>query len=573
MTNEEYWARRMTELEEQWNRKSRQELEAELAAYYRQALAHIQKDIDALYARFADDNGLTYVEASQLLQGSEYRVWRMDIEDYLKQYKDTGDKAILQELNILAMRSRITRLDKLYTETLVHLADLTKKAEDAIDKYFPTVYQDFYYHSLYDIGQKIGLRAAVTAVDDKQVLSILKTPWSGKNYSQRIWKDNAQLGKTIKDVVTQATHRGTDIETLSRLVSRRMDVGVSNARRLVRTELNFTENRAAFDSIKEAGMKYYRFSATLDRRTSATCRNHDGHVYSIDEYQPGSTAPPLHPNCRSTIAGSLYGPGKKKTGTRIARNDKGKTYYVPADMTYQKWHESKFKVADTAFMGKFTAEYGKTSVLKLNQVAINLKAVSNSQFELYAEHNASSKNRAVIFAENQLRKAKGYLPDDFIMPKVAVLAFAQIWPDVKAIGAYSEDLNVVFINSEYDTEAKVLEFLEDGKKNGVGYANNTSLAPYLHELGHSYFVQRIAALVEKENKGYTKIKDEIDNKILDIIGKEIKHDESYLLDNVSEYADKGYGTHNYGEIIAECFSVRLSGKAIVKRLLSLLNGE
>ena len=339
MTNEEYWARRMTELEEQWNRKSRQELEAELAAYYRQALAHIQKDIDALYARFAQDNGLTYVEASQLLQGSEYRVWRMDIEDYLKQYRDTGDKAILQELNILAMRSRITRLDKLYTETLVHLADLTKKAEDAIDRYFPTVYQDFYYHSLYDIGQKTGLRAAVTAVDDKQVLSILKTPWSGKNYSQRIWKDNAQLGKTIKDVVTQATHRGTDIETLSRLVSRRMDVGVSNARRLVRTELNFTENRAAFDSIKEAGMKYYRFSATLDRRTSATCRDHDGHVYPIDEYQPGSTAPPLHPNCRSTIAGSLYGPDRKKTGTRIARNDKGETYYVPADMTYRKWFD------------------------------------------------------------------------------------------------------------------------------------------------------------------------------------------------------------------------------------------
>ena len=67
MTNEEYWSHRMAELEEQWNRKSRKELEAELVTYYRQALAHIQKNIDALYARFADDNGLTYVEASQLL--------------------------------------------------------------------------------------------------------------------------------------------------------------------------------------------------------------------------------------------------------------------------------------------------------------------------------------------------------------------------------------------------------------------------------------------------------------------------------------------------------------------------
>jgi hypothetical protein len=102
-------------------------------------------------------------------------------------------------------------------------------------------------------------------------------------------------------------------------------------------ELNYVENQSAMDSIKEAGMKYYRFSATLDRRTSATCREHDGHVYPIGEYQPGSTAPPLHPNCLSTIAGSLYGPDKKKAGTRIARNDKGKTYYVPADMTYKEW--------------------------------------------------------------------------------------------------------------------------------------------------------------------------------------------------------------------------------------------
>ena len=102
-------------------------------------------------------------------------------------------------------------------------------------------------------------------------------------------------------------------------------------------ELNYVENQSAMDSIKEAVMKYYRFSATLDRRKSATCREHDGHVYPIDEYQPGSTAPPLHPNCRSTIAGSLYGPDKTKAGTRAARNDAGKTVYVPDDMKYEDW--------------------------------------------------------------------------------------------------------------------------------------------------------------------------------------------------------------------------------------------
>lgn len=46
--------------------------------------------------------------------------------------------------------------------------------------------------------------------------------------------------------------------------------------RLVRTELNYVENMAAFRSIKDAGMDYYRFIATLDNRTTLICRSHDG---------------------------------------------------------------------------------------------------------------------------------------------------------------------------------------------------------------------------------------------------------------------------------------------------------
>lgn len=50
-----------------------------------------------------------------------------------------------------------------------------------------------------------------------------------------------------------------------------------------------------------------------------------------------SYGPATSSELSSTIVSGLYGPDKKKTGTRIARNDKGKTYYVPADMTYEDW--------------------------------------------------------------------------------------------------------------------------------------------------------------------------------------------------------------------------------------------
>ena len=562
----------MTELEQAWNKKSKEEIEKLLADYYRQALTHIQKDINDLYTRFARDNELDYAEAVQLLQGSEYRTWRMDLEEYLAQYKSTGDKEILREMNTLAMRSRITRLDKLYSETLMHVADLTGKADEAMEKFLTDAYKDFYYQSIYQIGRKTGLRAPVSVVSDEQVERVLRTPWSGKNYSQRIWKDNAKLARTVQDVVVQSTHRGTSIDTLSRLVSKRMDTGLSNARRLVRTELNFSENQAALDGIKDAGMKYYRFSATLDRRTSTMCRDHDGKVYPIEEARPGSNMPPLHPNCRSTICGSLYGPGKKKTGTRIARHDDGSTYYVPPDMTYHEWYKQKVEPIELDPMAKkFTAEYGKTSELKLGkqmQIA-KLKLVSNSRFLLYAEHSASNKNRAVIFAERQLRKAEQYLPDDFEMPQVAVVDFSKYWPDVNAIGGYNKALNMVFINSQYNTEAKALKFLEEG----TGYANHTSLAPYLHELGHAYYEQRIEMLAKEYSMSYTKTKEDIENQIGTLIGSKLTENYKYLMDTISEYAQDGYKNHAYGEIIAECFSMVESKGKFVDKILALLKGD
>lgn len=50
-----------------------------------------------------------------------------------------------------------------------------------------------------------------------------------------------------------------------------------------------------------------------------------------------SYGPAASSKLSSPIVSGLYGPDKKKTGARIARNDKGKTYYVPADMTYEDW--------------------------------------------------------------------------------------------------------------------------------------------------------------------------------------------------------------------------------------------
>lgn len=277
------------------------------------------------------------VEAQRLLMGQEYRTWRMDIEDYVKEIQATGDNELLRELNTLAMRSRITRLDKLYADTLLEAGKLSQRVREAMDRFLPSAYKDFYYHDLYDIGQKRGLVHPVSRVDEKELEGVLRTPWSGKNYSARIWKNGEKLAATIQQTAVAGMHRGCSADELALYVKQRMNVGYSQAIRLVRTELNYVENRAIVDGIKESGMKYYRFVATLDRRTSVTCRDHDGHIYAVDDYSPGTNAPPLHPHCRSTIVGSLKGDSKPR-GERAARNADGKYIRVPSDMSYAEWY-------------------------------------------------------------------------------------------------------------------------------------------------------------------------------------------------------------------------------------------
>lgn len=335
MGTDSYWARRSVEREEEWNKKSRDTIEKELASHYERSAQRIQANIERLYGKFSADNGVSISEARKLINGTEYRTWRKDIEEYLAEYKETGNPKTLLELNTLAMRSRISRLDKLYGDTLIELDKLGSKADKAITGFLKDAYKDNRLHSAYELAKK-GQGPLNVAVNEKHVEQVLRAPWSGKNYSERIWGNNDKLARTLQDTVFNSVHRGVPVEKLAKEVQERMNVGKNDAVRLVRTELNYVHNQATLDSLKSANMEYFQFIATLDKRTSSVCREHDNHVYPIDEAEVGTNVPPLHPRCRSTIAGSID--SKKATsGSRTSLLRKGEYQKVPRNMDYDNW--------------------------------------------------------------------------------------------------------------------------------------------------------------------------------------------------------------------------------------------
>ncbi len=118
-----------------------------------------------------------------------------------------------------------------------------------------------------------------------------------------------------------------------------MKIGYNNAEKLVRTELNYVQTRAAADSIVAAEMGYYQFIAVMDNRTTPMCQSLDGEIFPIVELSQGENAPPLHVRCRSTICASIDDgkQGRRVTGQRAARDEEGKRIKVPAEMKYPEW--------------------------------------------------------------------------------------------------------------------------------------------------------------------------------------------------------------------------------------------
>lgn len=335
MGTDSYWARRSVEREEEWNKKSRDTIEKELASHYERSAQRIQANIERLYGKFSTDNGVSISEARKLINGTEYRTWKKDIEEYIAEYKETGNPKTLLELNTLAMRSRISRLDKLYGDTLIELDKLGSKADKAITGFLKDAYKDNRLHSAYELAKR-GQGPLNVAINEKHVEQVLRAPWSGKNYSERIWGNSDKLARTLQDTVFNSVHRGVPVEKLAKKVQERMNVGKNDAVRLVRTELNYVHNQATLDSLKSANLGYFQFIATLDKRTSSVCREHDNHVYPIDEAEVGTNVPPLHPHCRSTIAGSID--SKKATsGSRTSLLRKGEYQKVPRNMDYDNW--------------------------------------------------------------------------------------------------------------------------------------------------------------------------------------------------------------------------------------------
>lgn len=323
--------------------KNKDEVIDELSDYYDKATRDINKSIEALYGRFKDQNELTQKEALALIKGDEYKVWRMTMEEYLEKIEKTDSHALLLELNTLAMRKRINRLEALEAEIMAHSAILAQKEDEVISELLSKSLEQSYYKSMYDeyIAKDPDVLALMEAnrvgLSKASVNKVLSLPWSGKNYSENIWDNSYYIAKKVKSLVAKNVVNGTSVDKLTKEITKAYgDTYKYSAERLVRTELAYVKGQADILTYEKLDVDKYEILATLDTRTSSICQGLDGKVFKVSEKKVGENYPPLHPNCRTT---TIRYRENREDKTRLARDAKGKNVKVPLDMKYKEWQE------------------------------------------------------------------------------------------------------------------------------------------------------------------------------------------------------------------------------------------
>lgn len=339
---------------------------------FNQTKRELQKTVESFCWRYAEENGLTYAESQKRLDEAEIKGLRDFIE---KSMQNIGKYN--QEVNNMSIKARMTRYQALETQIDAMLRELYAVDYQAeAEKTMQEIYADTYNRTWYNIDQYRGFHSAFAQVDPYAVEKLLEYPFNGANFSGRLWKQKDHLQTVLMESITTIMVQGVPPQNLAKDFAKKMQSKKFDAYRLLHTESSFLISEATHAGYEADSVNKYEILATLDSKTCGICGVLDGKVYEVKEAVTGKNMPPFHPLCRCTDI-PHYDDEDLSDQTRVARDpETGKTYEVPADMSYPEWK----KVVDGD--GDFTK---RKTVAKKSDSGI-IKAIKLPK-EAYAARN------------------------------------------------------------------------------------------------------------------------------------------------------------------------------------------
>jgi SPP1 gp7 family putative phage head morphogenesis protein len=358
MKNRDYWRRRAEILEAMKNQNAGNY--TAVGQQFNLAQKTLDEQIEQWYARFAKNNQITITEARQWLAGKDLAEFKWDVTEYIKYGKENAiNQQWAKQLENASARFHVSKLEALKLKTQATVEQLYGQTAKQTTSLFGKIYTDNYYHTAFELQKGVGVGWDVASLNPHQIESVLSNPWTTdkQTFSDRIWKQKNDLLSEVHTQLTQNMILGKAPDDAIKAISKKFNTSKSNAGRLVMTESAYFATEAQRKAFETLDVEEYEIVATLDSLTSAICQSMDGEHFPMSQFEPGVTAPPFHPWCRSAVCPYF---ADDDEGERIARGADGKTYYVPSDMKYKEWKEKFVDGGDESDIIRASGKVGDT---------------------------------------------------------------------------------------------------------------------------------------------------------------------------------------------------------------------
>ena len=336
MKNEKYWKKRQEEkLSSILN--DAQVASEYVSDIYSKASLYTQSKINGIFEKYRDGHGLSNADAKEMLDSLISNRDYNQIKRILENNPKTKQrKELLKKLDTPPYQYRIKRLENMQSQLDKLMNEVYKVEKDvSTDCYINSAF-NAYYRNVYNLQKGMKVAYQFDMLDPELIDSMLKSRWSGKNYSNRIWDNTNALAESLKDEMLMGVLTNKTEKEMADTIMNKFAVGAYQARRLIQTESAAMTAFADQQAFKDAGIEKEMFIAVHDSRTSQICQHHDRSIVEIAKAKVGVNVPPLHPNCRSHMIPYIEGVTdamKKRQRNPVTNKDE----VVDVSENYDQW--------------------------------------------------------------------------------------------------------------------------------------------------------------------------------------------------------------------------------------------
>lgn len=336
MKNEKYWKKRQEEkLSSILN--DAQVASEYVSDIYSKASLYTQSKINGIFEKYRDGHGLSNADAKEMLDSlisdRDYNQIKRILEN---NPKTKQRKELLKKLDTPPYQYRIKRLENMQSQLDKLMNEVYKVEKDvSTDCYINSAF-NAYYRNVYNLQKGMKVAYQFDMLDPELIDSMLKSRWSGKNYSNRIWDNTNALAESLKDEMLMGVLTNKTEKEMADTIMNKFAVGAYQVRRLIQTESAAMTAFADQQAFKDAGIEKEMFIAVHDSRTSQICQHHDRSIVEIAKAKVGVNVPPLHPNCRSHMIPYIEGVTdamKKRQRNPVTNKDE----VVDVSENYDQW--------------------------------------------------------------------------------------------------------------------------------------------------------------------------------------------------------------------------------------------